>query len=373
MKILQITKRYNPYVGGIEQVTEDIASSFENAEQRIICFNHEKGTKREKVNGVEVVRVNCPVIIASQPIAIGYKKVLKEEIKDFKPDIVIFHYPNPFASHFLLKYLKKKTFKLITYYHADIVKQKFLKIFFNRQTNKLLSSSEIVVATSPNYIGDSEFLSKYKNKCVVIPNCVNTDRLKGVNEKLVNQIKEKYKNKCLCFAVGRHVPYKGMEYLIRASKYLDERFQIVIGGSGPLTNKLKELAKGDNKVEFVGRIEPELLKSYFQTCDIFCFPSITKNEAFGIALAEAMYYGKPSITFTIPGSGVNYVNIKNETGLEVENSNYEEYAKAIIKLYENKELREKYGTNAKARVEKLFTLNSFKENINSLVDKITSK
>ena len=368
MKILQITKRYNPYVGGIEQVTEDIASSFDKGEQRIICFNHEKGTKREKVNGVEVVRVNCPIIIASQPIAVGYKKVLKEEIENFKPDIVIFHYPNPFASHFLVNYLKNKKFRLITYYHADIVKQKFLKIFFNRQTKKLLSNSDYIVATSPNYIDDSEFLSKYKNKCTVIPNCVNTDRLNGVNEKLVNKIKEEYKNKCLCFAVGRHVPYKGMEYLIKASKYLDDRFQIVIGGSGPLTNKLKKLAKIDNKIKFVGRLEPELLKSYYQACDIFCFPSITKNEAFGIALAEAMYYGKPVITFTIPGSGVNYVNIKNETGLEVENSNYEEYAKAIIKLYENKDLREKYGNNAKARVEKLFTLTSFKENIKKIIN-----
>ena len=42
---------------------------------------------------------------------------------------------------------------------------------------------------------------------------------------------------------------------------------------------------------------------------IFCFPSITRNEAFGIALAEAMYCGKPAVTFTIEGSGVNFVSL----------------------------------------------------------------
>ena len=52
-----------------------------------------------------------------------------------------------------------------------------------------------------------------------------------------------------------------------------------------------------------------------------------------------MYYGKANITFNIPGSGVNYVSIKDETGLEVENSNPDKYALAIKELTNNKELR----------------------------------
>ena len=48
------------------------------------------------------------------------------------------------------------------------------------------------------------------------------------------------------------------------------------------------------------------------------FPSITKNEAFGVVLAEAMYCYTPAITFTIEGSGVNWVNLHQVTGLEME-------------------------------------------------------
>lgn len=51
------------------------------------------------------------------------------------------------------------------------------------------------------------------------------------------------------------------------------------------------------------------MKAYLSAMDIFCFPSITKNEAFGLALAEGMYYSKPAITFTIDGSGVNFVSL----------------------------------------------------------------
>ena len=61
-------------------------------------------------------------------------------------------------------------------------------------------------------------------------------------------------------------------------------------------------------------------------CDVFCFPSVTKNEAFGIALAEGMYFGKPAVTFTIPGSGVNYVNLDGVTGIECKNADCKDYA-----------------------------------------------
>ena len=94
----------------------------------------------------------------------------------------------------------------------------------------------------------------------------------------------------------------------------------------------------------------EELKALIYASDIFCFPSITKNEAFGLALAEAMYYEKPAITFTIPGSGVNYVNLNDETGIEVDNRNVKKYAEAIEKLAEDKNLRKKYGEAGRMRV-----------------------
>ena len=47
MKILQACSYYYPNIGGIEQVARDCASAFteQNIEQKIICFNHEKGDK----------------------------------------------------------------------------------------------------------------------------------------------------------------------------------------------------------------------------------------------------------------------------------------------------------------------------------------
>ena len=84
---------------------------------------------------------------------------------------------------------------------------------------------------------------------------------------------------------------------------------------------------------------------------VFCFPSITKNEAFGLALAEAMYYGKPAVTFTIPGSGVNEICPNGQTGIEVPNRDVDAYAKAIRTLADDERLRARLGANGRKRAE----------------------
>ena len=100
------------------------------------------------------------------------------------------------------------------------------------------------------------------------------------------------------------------------------------------------------------------------------FPSITKNEAFGIALAEALALGKASVTFTIPGSGVNYVSVNKKTGIEVPNMDDKAFADALIKLQHDESLRHQYEIAAKERCNNLFRYNEFKENINKMIEEL---
>lgn len=376
-RILQIPNYQYPHIGGIEQVSRDISDALldcKDVEQKIICFNedakdgnyvcHRKETVHDQVNGVEVIRCGCVAKVASQSLSPSYPFELRKVLKDFKPDVVVLHYPNPFVSSFLLPLLPKNT-RFILWWHLDIVKQKMLGKLFNGQTEKLCKRADKIIATSPNYIEGSKFLSKYKDKCTVIPNCIRPERFveNDYTENKIAEIKEKYKGKTICFAVGRHVPYKGMGYLVKASQYLDDSFVVLIGGKGELTNSLKEEAKDDKKVVFLGRVEEEDMVAYYKACDIFCFPSITKNEAFGIALAEGMYFGKPAVTFTIPGSGVNYVSLDGVTGIECPNQDSKAFAEAIKKLSGDKELSEKYGKAAKVRVVSNFLYENFKESV----------
>ena len=158
--------------------------------------------------------------------------------------------------------------------------------------------------------------------------------------------------------------------MVQASKLIDDRFRIYITGTGELTEKLHEEARGDNKITFTGRFDDTELKALILASDMFCFPSISKNEAFGLALAEGMYYEKPAVTFTIPGSGVNYVSLNRVTGIEVENRNVEKYADAMQTLAQNKELCLKYGKAGKERVKNNFLSTQFSININTVINSL---
>lgn len=378
-KVLQIPNYLYPNIGGVEQVARDFANALPGEyEQKIICFNedaadgdyvcHRKETVHDEVDGIEVVRCGCVTKVASQSISLSYPGQLKKILNSFGPDIVIFHYPNPFVSTFLMKYLKRG-YKFILYWHLDITKQKNLRRLFDRQTKKLLERADVVVATSPNYIEGSPYLSKFKEKCVVIPNCISESRLE-VTEKIearTEELRQQAAGKTLCFACGRHVPYKGITYLVQASKLLPDSFRICIGGKGELTEQLKKEAADDPKVEFLGRVSDEDLVAYMKACDIFCFPSITKNEAFGIALAEGMYFGKPTVTFTIPGSGVNYVSLNGVTGIECPNRDSRAFAEAMMKLADDEKLRNQYAVNARQRVLDHFTEEGFRKAVGQLM------
>lgn len=363
MKILHISNYYYPHLGGIEQVARDAVGAMKGqCEQKVFCFNHEKGNSRGEVDGVEVIRAGCFAKVASQSLSFGYKKLLKRTMEEFCPDVVLFHFPNPFGAHYLLKLLKKwPGCKLIIYYHLDITKQKILGKLFKGQTRRLTERAAKVLATSPVYAGKSPVLSRLGEKCTVVPLCVDSARMTAspADYARAEEIRSSAEGKTVLFAVGRHVPYKGIEYLVRASKLLGEQYKIFIGGKGPLTDSLKKLAEGDGKITFLGALKEEELRAYYIAADIFCFPSVTKNEAFGIALAEAMSFGKPAVTFHIEGSGVNFVSLDGVTGLEAENANVQAYAAAIEKLASDKSLREQFGRAAAERVENNFTPEKF--------------
>ena len=373
-KILHVSKYYYPFSGGTEQIARDCVISLKDSyEQKVIAFNTGKDDVRDTVDGIEVIRCGCFMKVASQSLSLSYKKILHDTISSFSPDIIIFHYPNPFVAFLLLPELKKDSdIKLVVYWHLDITKQKVLGKFFAPQNRKLLSRADKVIATSPNYVEGSPWLQSVKEKCVVIPNCINTERMEITEQvkERAKEIRKENEGRTICLSVGRHTEYKGFSYLIQASELLDDSFRFYITGEGELTEELKRLAEGNKRIVFTGRLDDSEMKAYLLACDIFCFSSITKNEAFGLALAEAMYYRKPAVTFTIPGSGVNYVCLNGEDGIEVPNRDTKAYAEAIKKLSNNKELRERYGENGYRRVSENFLNSQFRENIEKVVGSV---
>ena len=215
----------------------------------------------------------------------------------------------------------------------------------------------MIVVTSPQYRDGSTPLQPFKDKVRIVPNAMDENKfqLKDGDQMAISTIKEKYGNKKIVFFIGRHIQYKGLEYLLEAEKFIKGECVIVIGGSGPLTEELKASCQSD-RVFFVGRLSDEELCRYYYAASVFAFPSITKNEAFGVALAEAMYCFTPSVTFTIPGSGVNWVSLNDITGIEVPNGDAEAFAKAVDCLLEDEKMACQYAEAGHQRVAQNFLI-----------------
>lgn len=181
-------------------------------------------------------------------------------------------------------------------------------------------------------------LQPFKDKVKILPNAMDEDNfiLRDGDMEKIEDVRKRYGNKPIVFFVGRHIQYKGLPHLIEAEKYVHSDCAFVIAGQGPLTEELKAKCHS-SRVYFIGKLSDEDLKIHHYAASVFAFPSITKNEAFGVALAEAVYCGTPAVTFAILGSGVNWVSLNEKTGLEVPNGDDKAFAKAIDILLDDKD------------------------------------
>lgn len=353
--ILHISKYYHPYIGGVEVTAQYLAEGMNDFNNIVLCFNSKKENKEEIINGIKVYRAGSFLKLAKQSISFSYFFLLKKILKDYRPDFVHVHCPNPFIYPLLL--LMPSDLKLILHWHLDIVNQKRIYLFIEWIERKLLQRADLILVTSPNYRDSSKPLSSFLNKVRILQSAITPQRfvLQPSDLIKINLIKQKYENKKIIFFVGRHVEYKGLRYLIEAEKYIRNDCHIVIAGVGPLTAELIHKSNSD-RISFIGRINDSELKCYLHASDVFAFPSITKNEAFGLALAEAMYCKCVPVTFYIEGSGVNWVSLDKVTGLEVPCVSERKYAEALDVLLENEDLRVQYGITANKRVIDMFTV-----------------
>jgi glycosyltransferase involved in cell wall biosynthesis len=102
--------------------------------------------------------------------------------------------------------------------------------------------------------------------------------------------------------VGRLVPYKGVEVLIRAMAKLRGAPPLTIVGDGPLRPQLEGLAlRMGVQAAFLGRVPDEELPALYRGAALTVLPSVNRQEAFGIALVESMACGTPVVASDLPG------------------------------------------------------------------------
>jgi GalNAc-alpha-(1->4)-GalNAc-alpha-(1->3)-diNAcBac-PP-undecaprenol alpha-1,4-N-acetyl-D-galactosaminyltransferase len=146
--------------------------------------------------------------------------------------------------------------------------------------------------------------------------------------------------------VGRLVDKKGQKYLIESfSKVNNENWKLVFLGDGPLKNSLIKLTHDLNltqKVVFNGNTRD--VDYWYGRSSIFAFTSVL--EGFPNALAEAMVFGLPSISFDCKTGPSEIIN-NGVNGFLVEEKNIEDFSKKLQLLMDDEVLRKTFSDESK--------------------------
>lgn len=374
LKVLQITKFYPPHPGGIESVTCDLTVGLNERGVLcdVLCANDSRPTVIDIMKeGYRVSRMANYGNFFSTSLAPSIVSELKRRWKDY--DLLHVHFPDPLSA--LALFLVKPKNKIVIHWHSDIIRQKKLLKIYLPLLNWVLRRADLIIGTSPQYVNASSQLRAFLPKTVSIPIGIRTDHLQYSPHSISN-IKKRFGEKKLVFALGRLVYYKGFEYLIAAAREISDDAVILIGGTGGLDGKLRRLIQSEGvgtKVELLGMISPDDLGSYFKSCDLFCLPSIERSEAFGVVQLEAMALGKPVVSTNIAGSGVNWVNKNGETGITVAPKDSSALALAINRLLMDNTLYQQYAGAAYSRFNQFFRHETMVDKVMAVYEKLQGK
>ncbi|MBW3589235.1 MAG: glycosyltransferase [Actinobacteria bacterium] len=348
MRVLHVFKDYFPPTrGGIEQHINDVVHSNMDVKFAVLTSCRSRKPMVDDDDGVTVIRTPEIVRLASTPVTPSWRKFLAKS----GADVIHFHSPNPFGE---LAFLASRTkIPMVLTYHSDIERNPFLYRFFAPFQRRFLTKADRIIVSSPNLRDSSIALRGHLERIAVIPFGVDPD-LWAPRPPMVDDIRSRFSPPLIVF-LGRLVPYKGVDVLIRAMRGIDARALIV--GSGPMRQSLEFLAADlgvDKRVTFIGDVPDELRPAFYHSADVFVLPAYSRAETFGIAMLEAMACGTPVISTEL-GTGTSWVNQNKRTGLIVEAGSVSALAGAIRVMLSNEEMRKRMGEFAALRVRDHFT------------------
>jgi len=309
MRVLQVCHKYYPYTGGIVEHVRNLSERLaEKYEVKVATTDPSGKLPREEiVNGVRVERFKSRAPRKAYHFSKGLKKYLVKNSDKF--DVVHAHnyhaFPALYAAH------AKGGNKLVftPHYHGTgrNLLNSLLHIPYKLWGKRILEKSDRIICVykfwgkrilekSDRIICVSHYEKSLiaknfdvdEEKVVVIPNGVNLEEFKDLGKRK--------KDRQTILYVGRLEKYKGTEYLIKVLPKLGDNIVLEIVGDGLFKKSLVKLARKlgvENRIKFFDDLgRNELLQRY---ADADLFMLLSKHEAYGISVAEALASRVPCI------------------------------------------------------------------------------
>lgn len=350
---------YFPLVGGVEELTKNLAKQFlEKGFKPIIITvrQPQNSPKYELFEGIAVYRFRFKNPARNLISLINFLWFFPGEmlrllwlLKSHKITVINIQCVSANGWYILLA-KKILRLRLVTSSQGERLMDAtgvYRSWWMNFVMKKILQNSDHVTGCAAYVVND---LKKHYNlkkiKSSVLYNGVNLNEFN-----CHKKIKERY-----IFSTGRMAFVKGFDLLIEAFARIAKQFPAVnlkLAGDGPEKEKLIKLVEKyqlTDRVEFLGFINKQQTVKYM--CSALFFVMCSRYEPFGIVNTEAMAAGKAVIASAVGGIP-EYIK-PGKNGLLFEKENVQDLVLKITQLLKNKRQCEQLGLAGRVLVEKFY-------------------
>lgn len=341
MKILLITP-FPPPMGGIANwsklVYDYLSENTSDVEVRYI----NTAPKKRSADG----RTIFNRIFGGFISIIKCSRMLKKEIKTFKPDVVHINTSGSlalFRDIKILKILKRKNIRTILHLRfgrvPDVLKTNSLE---SKLLKKAFNLTKVILCIDQKTTSSVSILYPDKTKC--IPNPFVAEKMPSVNGLTIDKCSNE-----ITF-LGWVVKTKGIEELLSAwkeiyLKYPTWKLKVI----GPYNDSYLDTLKNNfsfDGVFMLGEKSHDDAMEIVNNSDIFVLPSYT--EGFPNVILEAMYLGKAIVSTDV---GAIPEMLADDCGIVIKPQCVEELVISLEKVITDASLRVKLGNNASKKCE----------------------
>ncbi len=356
MNVLQLAKYYPPVYGGIELVEKMMTKAHrENGDSVYICAFSNQEKKEEGEFGEVIHRVEEKINFLNAPFSLGFFLKFPEIVKKHQIKRIYVHLPNPFMHEVVYRhkaFLQKNNVEVVAVYHSDIVNKGLPGRVYNWYFKHSLKVYNKIIVSSKELWDSSPVLSPLNSPLrAVIPFCIEESSFEkknlSFNKKLIS--------------IGRLVPYKGFDFLIKT--FNDTPYELNIVGDGPLRDDLQSIAAPN--IKFHLKIGHQQKNELLSSCDLMIVGSKNRAEAFGMTIVESFALSIPVIAPMLH-TGVNFLVQQNKTGLVYEVENKEQLREKVELLERDPKLYETLSKSCREFYNQNLTYEKFKTNLINL-------
>lgn len=381
MRILQVTTRYPPHIGGIE-------NSVFNLVKRLQALGHD----------VQVVTSNDPPMPKADRNVLRLPVLLRivgswgempicpsvfGAVRAAETDIIHAHVPpRQFADMSTLAELTRmKKRPIILHFRLY---QEFFSFFlraasnFHYQTLGYLTfqhASRILVGNLQYRKLLIERFQIPAERISFMPNPVDDEIYDPRRFRSMPQGGKSLSNGRTVLFTGRLVDHKGLGYLIRAFRdvALDHPDTVLsLAGAGPLETRLKQLAKSlglDGRIRFLGHVSPVQMPAVLASADIFVLPSLFEHSS--NSLREALAMEKPVVVTRVGDAEEVIADRRN--GLLVPPKNIDSLSDAISLLLDDQRLARRLGREGRKTVKERYSWEGFVQKLLNIYTEVLSE